>query len=36
MLTNIWPEVERTYRGEQSGEEAMAKAGEIVNGLIGS
>ena len=36
MLTNIWPEVERAYRGEQSGEEAMAKAGEIVNGLIGS
>ena len=36
MLTNIWPEVERAYRGEQSGEEAMVKAGEIVNGLIGS
>ena len=36
MLTNIWPEVERAYRGEQTGEEAMAKAGEIVNGLIGS
>jgi multiple sugar transport system substrate-binding protein len=35
MLTNIWPEVERAYRGEQTGEEAMAKAGEIVNGLIG-
>ena len=36
MLTNIWPEVERAYRGEQSGEEAMAKAGEIINGLIGA
>jgi multiple sugar transport system substrate-binding protein len=36
MLTNIWPEVERAYRGEQTGEEAMAKAGEIVNGLIGA
>jgi multiple sugar transport system substrate-binding protein len=36
MLTNIWPEVERAYRGEQTGEEAMVKAGEIVNGLIGS
>src|SRR5215212_9096813 len=36
MLTNIWPEVERAYRGEQSGEEAMAKAGEIINGMIGA
>jgi multiple sugar transport system substrate-binding protein len=36
MLTNIWPEVERAYRGEQSGEDAMAKAGEIVTGLLGS
>jgi multiple sugar transport system substrate-binding protein len=36
MLTNIWPEVERAYRGEQTGEEAMAMAGEIVNGLIGA
>ena len=36
MLTNIWPEVERAYRGEQTGEEAMAKAGEIVNGLLGA
>ena len=35
MLTNIWPEVERAYRGEQSGADAMVKAGEIVNGLIG-
>ncbi len=36
MLTNIWPEVERAYRGEQSGEEAMVKAGEIINGMIGA
>jgi multiple sugar transport system substrate-binding protein len=36
MLTNIWPEVERAYRGEQSGEEAMTKAGEIINGMIGA
>jgi len=36
MLTNIWPEVERAYRGEQSGDEAMAKAGEIINGMIGA
>ena len=36
MLTNLWPEVERAYRGEQSGEEAMVKAGEIVTGLLGS
>ena len=35
MLTNIWPEVERAYRGEQTGEEAMVKAGEIVTGLLG-
>lgn len=36
MLTNIWPEVERAYRGEQTGEEAMKKAGEVVTGLLGS
>jgi hypothetical protein len=36
MLTNIWPEVERAYRGEQSGEEAMVKAGEIIDGMIGA
>lgn len=36
MLTNIWPEVERAYRGDQTGEEAMVKAGEIVTGLLGS
>ena len=31
MLTNLWPEIEKAYRGEQTGAEAMAKAGEIVN-----
>jgi multiple sugar transport system substrate-binding protein len=36
MLTNLWPEVDRAYRGEQTGEEAMVKAGEIVTGLLGS
>lgn len=36
MLTNLWPEVERVYRGEQTGEEAMVKAGEVVTGLLGS
>ncbi|MFT4038025.1 MAG: sugar ABC transporter substrate-binding protein [Thermomicrobiales bacterium] len=36
MLTNLWPEVERAYRGEQSGADAMVKAGEIVNGLLES
>ncbi len=36
MLTNLWPEVERAYRGEQSGADAMVKAGEIVTGLLGS
>jgi multiple sugar transport system substrate-binding protein len=34
MVLTLWPEVERAYRGEQTGAEAMAKAGEIVNGLI--
>jgi ABC-type glycerol-3-phosphate transport system substrate-binding protein len=34
MLTNLWPEVERAYRGDQSGEEAMQKAGEAVTALI--
>jgi multiple sugar transport system substrate-binding protein len=34
MLTNVWPEVERAYRGEQTGEEAMVRAGEIVSGLL--
>ncbi len=36
MLTNVWPEVERAYRGEQTGADAMVKAGEIVTGLLGS
>jgi ABC-type glycerol-3-phosphate transport system substrate-binding protein len=36
MLTNLWPEVERAYRGEQTGEEAMVKAGEVVTGLLDS
>jgi ABC-type glycerol-3-phosphate transport system substrate-binding protein len=34
MLQTLWPEVEKAYRGEQSGAEAIAKAGEIVNGLV--
>ncbi len=34
MVRTIWPEVERAYRGEQTGEEAMAKAGEVINGLV--
>jgi multiple sugar transport system substrate-binding protein len=36
MLTNLWPEVDRAYRGEQSGADAMVKAGEVVTGLLGS
>jgi multiple sugar transport system substrate-binding protein len=36
MLTNIWPEVEAAYRGEQSGADAMVKAGQVVTGLIES
>ena len=34
MVRTLWPEVERAYRGEQSGEDAMKKAGEIINGLV--
>jgi multiple sugar transport system substrate-binding protein len=34
MLTNLWPEVEKSYRGEQTGEEAVAKAGEAVTALL--
>jgi hypothetical protein len=34
MLQTFWPEIERAYRGEQTGAEAIAKAGEIVNSLI--
>ena len=34
MVRTMWPEVEKAYRGEQSGEEAMAKSGEIITGLL--
>lgn len=34
MLQAIWPEVERAYRGEQTGAEAMTNAGTAVTGLI--
>jgi len=34
MLTNLWPEVEKAYRGEQSGADAMKKAGQDVTPLI--
>jgi ABC-type glycerol-3-phosphate transport system substrate-binding protein len=34
MMRTMWPEVERAYRGEQTGEEAMANAGEIITGLL--
>jgi multiple sugar transport system substrate-binding protein len=34
MLQTFWPEIERAYRGEQTGAEAIAKAAEIVKGLI--
>lgn len=34
MMTTLWPEIEKAYRGEQTGEEAMAKAGVIINGLV--
>jgi ABC-type glycerol-3-phosphate transport system substrate-binding protein len=34
MLQTLWPEIERAYRGEQTAEEAIKKAGEIVTGLI--
>lgn len=34
MLTNLWPEVEKAYRGEQTGAEAAAKAGEAIAALI--
>lgn len=36
MLTNLWPEIEKAYRGEQTGAEAATKAGEAVAALIGS
>jgi ABC-type glycerol-3-phosphate transport system substrate-binding protein len=34
MLTNLWPEIEKAYRGEQSAEDAATKAGEAVTALI--
>jgi ABC-type glycerol-3-phosphate transport system substrate-binding protein len=34
MLTNVWPEIEKAYRGEQTGAEAVANAGTIITGLI--
>jgi ABC-type glycerol-3-phosphate transport system substrate-binding protein len=34
MIETFWPEMERAYRGQQTGTEAMKKAGEIINGLI--
>lgn len=36
MLTNLWPEIEKAYRGEQSGADAVKKAGEAITALIGS
>lgn len=35
MLTNLWPEIEKAYRGEQSGEQAVANAAKAVTALIG-
>ena len=34
MIQGFWPELEKAYRGQQTGEEAMKKAGEVINGLI--
>ena len=34
MLTEFWPEIERAYRGEQTGEEAAANAAAIVEELL--
>jgi hypothetical protein len=34
MMLTLWPEIEKAYRGEQTGAEAMAKAGEIINSLV--
>jgi multiple sugar transport system substrate-binding protein len=34
MLTNLWPEIEKAYRGQQSGEDAVKKAGAAVTALI--
>lgn len=35
MLTNAWPEIEKAYRGEQSGADAVKNAGAAVTALIG-
>jgi ABC-type glycerol-3-phosphate transport system substrate-binding protein len=35
MLTNLWPEIEKAYRGEQSAEDAAKNAGSAVTALIG-
>jgi multiple sugar transport system substrate-binding protein len=34
MLTNAWPEIEKAYRGEQSGADAVKNAGAAVTALI--
>ena len=34
MLTTAWPEIEKAYRGEQTGAEAVAKAGAAITALI--
>lgn len=34
MLTSLWPEIEKAYRGEQTGAEAVKKAGEAITALI--
>lgn len=34
MLTNLWPEIEKAYRGQQSGADAAKKAGAAVTPLI--
>ena len=34
MLTNLWPEIEKAYRGEQTGAEAVALAAEAITALI--
>jgi len=35
MLTNLWPEIEKAYRGDQSGADAVKNAGAAVTALIG-
>jgi ABC-type glycerol-3-phosphate transport system substrate-binding protein len=34
MIETFWPEMEKAYRGQQTGEQAMKNAGDIINGLI--